>query len=93
LDGKYFYNIIEQDRPDLANYTKEESIALVNILLTKWEQIGFDMKVIFHALNFTLPHWGYLYPAPKQWIENGKDWINRKPESQSQYHNKRTAKR
>jgi hypothetical protein len=23
--------------------------------------------------------WGYLYPASKQWIENAKDWINKRP--------------
>ena len=39
------YGIIEQDRPELANYTREESIALKDILYNKFEQIDFDMKV------------------------------------------------
>ena len=60
IDALKHYNIIEQDRSYLANYTKEESIALRNILLSKWNEIDFDMKVIFHALNFTLPYWSYL---------------------------------
>jgi hypothetical protein len=57
-----------------------QCIALKDILLSKFEQIDFDMKVIFHALNGSLPYWSYLYPATEQWIENGKDWINRKLE-------------
>ena len=79
IDALKQYNIIEQDRPDLANYTKEESIALRNILLSKWNEIPFYKKVIFHAINGTLPYWSYLYPALKEWIENSKDWINKKP--------------
>ena len=59
------YGIIEQDRPELANYTRAESIALKDILYNKFEQIDFDMKVIFHALNRTLPYWRYLYPGFK----------------------------
>jgi hypothetical protein len=51
-----------------------------DILLSKFVQIDFDMKVIFHSLNGSLPHWSYLYPATEQWIENAKDWINRKLE-------------
>jgi hypothetical protein len=79
IDALKKYDIIEQDRPDLANYTKEESMVLKDILSRKWNEIDFDMKVIFHALNFTLPHWGYFYPALNSWLENAKDWINKKP--------------
>ena len=60
IDALKKYGIIELDRPELANYSKEESIALRNILLSIFEQIDFDMKVIFHAINGTLPHWGYF---------------------------------
>jgi hypothetical protein len=79
IDALKQYDIIEQYRPDLANYTREESIALRDILLSRFEQIGFDMKVIFHAINWTLPYWSYLYTASKEWIENAKDWINKRP--------------
>jgi hypothetical protein len=48
-------------------------------LLNKWNEIDFDMKVIFHAINGTLPYWSYLYPTIPDWIENAKDWINKKP--------------
>jgi hypothetical protein len=79
IDALKKYDLIEQDRPDVSNYTKEESIALKDILLRKWDEIDFDMKVLFHAINGSLPCWSYLYPAPKQFIENAKDWINREP--------------
>ncbi len=79
IDALKKYGIIELDRPELANYSREESIALRNILLSIFEQIDFDMKVILHAINGTLPYWSYLYPAPKQWIENAKDVINKEP--------------
>jgi hypothetical protein len=79
IDALKKYGIIQQDRPDLSDYTKEESIALKDILLSKFEQIDFNMKVIFHAINGTLPYWSYLYPATKEWIENAKDHINHKP--------------
>jgi hypothetical protein len=79
IDAPKKYDIIENDRPDLANYTKEESIVLKDILSTKWNEIDFDMKVIFHALNYSLPHWGYLYPPIQSWLENAKDYINRIP--------------
>jgi hypothetical protein len=57
-----------------------QCIALKDILLSKFEQIDFDMNVIFHALDGSLPYWSYLYPATEQWIENARDWINRKLE-------------
>jgi hypothetical protein len=39
------YGIIEQDRPELANYTREESIALKDILYNKFEQIAVSRMV------------------------------------------------
>jgi hypothetical protein len=73
------YDIIRSDRSELADYCKEESIALKNILLTKWDNTMFIEKIIFHSSNRSLPYWSYLYPASKQFIENTKDWINKRP--------------
>jgi hypothetical protein len=73
------YDIIRSDRSELADYSKEESIALKNILLTKWDNTIFIEKIIFHSINGSLPYWSYLYPASKQFIENTKDWINKRP--------------
>jgi hypothetical protein len=75
IDALKQYGVIEQDRLELADNTKEESIVLKNILLSKWNEIGFDKKIIFHSLNESLPYWSYFYPASKERIENAKDWI------------------
>lgn len=79
IDALKQYGVIEQDRLELADNTKEESIVLKNILLSKWNEIGFGKKIIFHSLNGSLPYWSYFYPASKERIENAKDWINKKP--------------
>jgi hypothetical protein len=51
IDALKQYGVIEQDRLELADNTKEESIVLKNILLSKWNEIGFDKKIIFHILH------------------------------------------
>jgi hypothetical protein len=66
IDALKKYGIISQERSELGDYTHEEDRQLRGILLTKWKSITFDEKVIFHALNGSLPYWGFMYPAIPQ---------------------------
>jgi hypothetical protein len=66
------YNVIEWSRPESSyqgtnsRYTREEDRKLRGYLLSNWKKISFNDKVVFHALNGSLPYWGHFYYPPEQ---------------------------
>ena len=54
--------IWHEDRSEFGEYTREEDRKLRGYLLSNRKTIGFHEKVVFHALNSSLPYWGNLYP-------------------------------